>query len=301
MPFTTNISSTVPYESHFIEVYGSKMHYLDVGTGDPILFLHGNPTSSYLWRNVIPHLTSLGRCIAPDLIGMGKSDSPAIDYRFVDHARYLQRLIEVLGLKRITFVLHDWGSALGFHYACQHESNVKGLVFMEAIVMAARSWDGVPQEMRQFQQALRTPDTGWELAVHQNIFIERILPGEVLRGLSEDEMSHYRAPFLDPARRKPLWRWPNEVPIAGEPVDVVTLVTAYNQWLQQTELPKLLLTARPGRIMGDEMIEWCQSHLQHLTVVATGPALHFLQEDNPEQVGQAIARWYRSLKQISKP
>ena len=172
---------------------------------------------------------------------------------------------------------------------------------MEAILMAAQSWDGLPEDMRQFLQTLRTPDKGWELAVHQNIFIEQILPNEVMRGLNEEEMRQYRAPFVDPTRRKPLWRWPTEVPIAGEPADVAAVVGAYNHWLQQTELPKLLLTANPGRIVRAEMIEWCQSHLQHLTVVATGPALHFLQEDNPEQVGQAIARWYRSLKQISKP
>ncbi len=301
MSSATNISSNVPYESHFIEVYGSNIHYLDEGTGDPILFLHGNPTSSYLWRNVIPHLTSFGRCIAPDLIGMGKSDSPDIDYRFVDHARYLQRFIETLELKRITLVIHDWGSALGFHYAHQHESNIKGLAFMEAILMAVQSWDGLPEDMRQFQQMLRIPDTGWDLAVNQNIFIEQILPNDVMRGLHEDEMQHYRAPFLDPARRKPLWRWPNELPIAGEPVDVVTLVTAYNYWLQQTNLPKLLLIARPGRIIWDEMIEWCQSHLQNLTVADTGPGLHFLQEDNPEEVGMALAQWYTSLKPPLKP
>lgn len=295
MSSTTTISSNVPYESHFIEVFGSKMHYLDVGTGDPLLFLHGNPTSSYLWRNVIPHLTSWGRCIAPDLIGMGKSDSPDIEYRFVDHAHYLQRFIETLELRQITLVLHDWGSALGFHYAHHHEAMIKGLAFMEAILMAAPRWDVLAEDLRKFQQRLRTPDEGWELAVHQNIFIEEILPNNVLRPLSEEEMQHYRAPFVDPDRRKPLWRWPTEAPIAGEPADVVAVVETYNQWLQQTELPKLLVTARPGSLLGDQMVAWCREHLKQLTIRDGGPGLHFLQEDSPDQVGKAIAQWYANV------
>lgn len=295
MSSAPNSSANVPYESHFIEVYGSNIHYLDEGTGDPLLFLHGNPTSSYLWRNVIPHLTALGRCIAPDLIGMGKSDSPAIEYRFVDHARYLQRFIETLELRHLTLVLHDWGSALGFQYASQHEATIKGMAFMEAILMAAPTWDALPEDLRAFQQRLRTPAVGWELAVHQNIFIEEILPSNVLRQLTEEEMQQYRAPFVDPARRKPLWRWPTEAPIAGEPADVAALVGAYNHWLQQTELPKLLVTARPGSILGDQMVAWCREHLKQLTIRDGGPGLHFLQEDSPDQVGTAIAQWYASL------
>jgi haloalkane dehalogenase len=295
MALAAHISPDFPYESHFIDVYGSQMHYIDEGIGDPILFLHGNPTSSYLWRNIIPHLTPLGRCIALDLIGMGKSDSPDIEYRFVDHARYLHRFIETLELSRMTLVVHDWGSALGFHYAQQYEQNIKGIAFMEAILMAAASWDGIPEDVRTFLQRLRTPATGWELAVDQNIFIEQVLPNQVLRGLSEDELTQYRAPFIAPARRKPLWRWPNEAPIAGEPADVVALVRANNRWLQQTELPKLLVVARPGTMLGDTMSAWCQDHLKHLTIADGGPGLHFLQEDSPEQVGTAIARWYTTL------
>jgi haloalkane dehalogenase len=289
------ISPAFPYESHFIDVYGSQMHYIDEGIGDPILFLHGNPTSSYLWRNVIPHLTPLGRCIALDLIGMGKSDSPEIEYRFVDHARYLHRFIETLQLNRMTLVIHDWGSALGFHYAQHSEQKIKGIAFMEAILMAAPSWDGIPEDVRTFLQRLRNPTTGWELAVDQNIFIEQVLPNQVLRGLSDDEMMQYRAPFIDPARRKPLWRWPNEAPIAGEPADVVALVISYNRWLQQTDLPKLLIVGRPGTMIGAAMSAWCQDHLKHLTLADGGPGLHFLQEDSPEQVGTAIAQWYTTL------
>lgn len=294
MNSTSEISADFPYESRFVEVHGSNMHYVDEGSGDPILFLHGNPTSSYLWRNVIPHLSSLGRCIAPDLIGMGKSDSPDIAYRFVDHAHYLQKFIETLDLKHITLVIHDWGSALGFHYACEHEDNVKGIVFMEAILMAARRWDGLPDGMRQFQQRLRTDD-GIELVINQNIFIEQVLPSQVLRGLSEAEMAHYRAPFIDPARRKPLLQWPREVPIAGDPADVATLVTAFNLWLQKSELPKLLLTAQPGSIIGNEMVDWCRDHVKNLAIADCGNGLHFLQEDNLHQVGIEIARWYQLL------
>ncbi len=243
---TQEISADFPYQSNYIEVQGSRIHYLDKGTGDPILFLHGNPTSSYLWRNIIPHLTSLGRCLAPDLIGMGKSDKPDIEYRFFDHVKYLESFIEKLALKNLTLVVHDWGSALGFHHASRHEDNVKGIAFMEAIVMPFR-WEAFSADVKEMFQAFRTPEVGWEMIVNQNVFVEQILlsKGEV-RELSEAEKNHYREPFLEPASRKPVWRWPNEIPIEGQPADVAEAVEAYNRWLQQSDLPKLLFHASPG-------------------------------------------------------
>ena len=186
------ISAAFPFESKFVEVHGSKMHYVEEGAGDPVLFLHGNPTSSYLWRNVIPHVSPLARCIALDLIGMGKSDKPDIEYRFVDHSKYVEGFIEALGLRNITFVIHDWGSALGFHYARRHEDNVKGLAFMEAIVRPL-TWDEFPEQARQMFQGFRTPEVGENMLINQNMFVEAVLPGAMVRKLTEEEMNAVEA------------------------------------------------------------------------------------------------------------
>src|SRR3954464_10797213 len=185
-----------------IDVHGSRMHYVEEGEGPSVLFLHGNPTSSYLWRNVIPHVSGGARCIAPDLIGMGRSDKPDIDYRFVDHARYLDGFIEALGLGDVVLVLHDWGSGLGFHWARRHADRVRGLAFMEAILAPVSSWDAFPEGARQMFQAFRTPEVGWDLICKQNVFVEQALPGSVVRKLSDEEMDAYRAPFPDEASRK---------------------------------------------------------------------------------------------------
>ncbi|HLZ68916.1 MAG TPA: haloalkane dehalogenase [Dehalococcoidia bacterium] len=289
------ISPAFPYASHYVEVAGTKLHYIDEGAGEPILFLHGNPTSCYLWRNVIPHLTAQGRCLALDLAGMGKSEKPRSEYRFFDHVRYVEGFIAALGLRNLTLVLHDWGSALGFHYASRNVANVRALAFMEAILMPLPGWELLPDEVRTLFQAFRTPEAGWELSVNQNVFVEQVLPGGVLRGLSEEEMNRYRQPFTDPASRTPLWRWPNEIPIAGEPADVAAAVAAYNAWLQQTELPKLLLHATPGVTLGAPLVAWCRQSLKNLTTADLGPGLHFLQEDNPHGIGEALARWYAAL------
>ena len=202
------ISPDFPYESHYLEVEGSKLHYIETGSGDPILFLHGNPTSSYLWRNIIPYVTPLGRCIALDLIGMGKSGKPDIEYRFFDHVRYVEEFIRAMDLQDITLVLHDWGSALGFYYASRHADNVKGLAFMEAILKPIASWEEMDEGTRQMFQALRTPELGWDLVVNQNIFVEQAIPGSIVRPLTEVEMNHYRKPFTDPPSRKSGTPWP---------------------------------------------------------------------------------------------
>ena len=212
------ISTEFLFQSNFVEVHGSKIHYIDEGKGEPILLLHGNPTSSYLWRNIIPHLTDNARCIAPDLIGMGKSDKPDIEYRFFDHVKYIEGFIDKMKLKDITLVVHDWGSALGFHYAMRNEDKIRGIAFMEAILAPTESWDmfqpGFGPEGQKLFQAFRTPDVGWDMIVNQNIFLEVILPKiGTVRRLSEDEMAHYREPFRKPEYRKPVWRWSNEIPI----------------------------------------------------------------------------------------
>lgn len=289
------IAADFPFKANYLEVQGAKMHYLDEGAGDPILFLHGNPESAYVWRNIIPHLAPLGRCLAPDLIGFGKSDKPAIDYRFFDHVNYVEEFIATLGLKQITLVIHDWGSALGLHYAMRHEENVKGIAMMEAIVAPIPSWELFPADVAPLFQAFRTPGVGWDLIVNQNLFIEQVLPGGVVRPLTEPEMNRYREPFRAPASRKPIWRFPNELPIAGEPADVVEAVNSYHYKLQQSPLPKLLFHATPGVLITAPVVAWCRQHLPKLTTVDIGPGRHFLQEDNPHLIGAELAKWYRTL------
>ena len=289
----SKIPTDFPYESRWAEVEGSRMHYVEVGSGEPILFLHGQPTSSYLWRNVLPHLAPLGRAIAPDLIGFGRSDKPDIEYRFVDHARYVDGFIEALGLDRLTFVIHDWGSGLGFHWARRHPDRVRGLAFFEAIIAPIPSWDDFPAELRELFRGFRSPETGRSLLIDQNVFIGKVLPGAVVRGLTEVEMERYREPFRDPASREPVYRWPNELPIGGEPADVTEIVGAYNAWLQETDVPKLLLHAEPGAITQAPLVEWCKAHLPELEVVHVGAGIHYLQEDNPDGIGKAVADWYR--------
>ena len=270
------------------------MHYVEGGSGDPVLFLHGNPTSSYLWRNVMPHLDGVARSIAPDMVGMGQSDKPDLEYRLVDHARYVDGFIEALGLERVTLVIHDWGSALGFHYARRHAANVKGIAFMEAIVRPV-TWDEWPRTVRPLFQKFRTPEVGWDLVVNKNVFVEQVLPGAIMRDLTDQEMDAYRAPFLDLPSRKPVWRWPNEIPGDGEPADGVELVGAYADWLGQSQVPKLLLYSHPGAILRSDLVEWCRQNVSALDTVDIGPGLHFVQEDRPHEIGKAIGGWYARL------
>lgn len=285
-----------PYIPRYAEVLGSRMHYVDAGEGDPIVLLHGNPTSSFLWRGVIPYLTKLGRCIAPDLIGMDKSDKPDIGYRLTDHARYLDALFDdVLKLDRITFVLHDWGGALGLYYARRNPQKVKGVAFMEAIVRPF-SWDDWPEQAKEPFQGFRTPELGEKMILEQNMFVEGILPGAVFRKLSDDEMARYREPFQTPESRWPTLQWPREIPIDGEPADVHELVSANSEWLQKADIPKLLCFAEPGAIMRN-LVPWCQQNISNLKTVNVGPGVHFIQEDQPDAIGRAIAEWIRETGQ----
>ena len=288
------ISGAFPFESKFIEVEGSKIHYVEEGSGDPILFLHGNPTSSYLWRNIIPYAAEVGRAIAPDLIGMGKSDKPDIEYRFFDHSRYVEGFIAKLGLRNITFVMHDWGSALGFHYASRHEGNVKGLAFMEAI-MRPMTWADMPDQARDMFKSFRTKDVGEDLLIKRNMFVENVLPASVVRTLTDEEMDHYREPYKEEAARKPVWRWPNEIPIEGEPKDVHEAAKAYWAWLQRTELPKLLFYANPGALLPAAIVPTLEQAMKNLKTVDIGPGVHFVQEDNPHKIGEEVAAWYKGL------
>ena len=289
------ISATFPYEKRRVTVQGAELAYVDEGSGEPVLFLHGNPTSSYLWRNVMPHLAKDARIIAPDLIGMGDSEKIDSEYRYVDHYRYLSGFIEALGLDKVTLVLHDWGSGLGFHWAKQNADKVKAIAFMEAIVSVVPSWDAFPDDFRELFQAFRTDGVGQQMIMEKNMFVEQVLPGAVVRGLTDDEMAVYRAPYPTVESRKPLWRWPNEIPIEGTPADVTEIVTAYSEWLRETELPKLLLHATPGGLIREPVVQMLKQALPNLETVHIGPGVHFVQEDNPHGIGEAIRDWYRRL------
>lgn len=296
MPAVKEISAAFPFESRFVDVKGSKIHYVEEGSGDPVLFLHGNPTSSYLWRNIIPYVSRTRRAIAMDLIGMGKSEKPDIEYRFFDHYEYVEGFIKALGLEDVSFVIHDWGSSLALHYARQNEGNVKAIAMMELILAPVPTWEDFPPDFVETFKAFRTPDMGWGMIVDQHMFVEAILPAAIVRDLSDEEMNRYREPYVQTASRKPLWRWPNELPIAGEPADVVDAIATYNGWLQETEIPKLLFHATPGAIMPPEMVQWCAANLKNLETVDLGSGIHFLQEDHPHEIGQGLADWLSRIQ-----
>jgi haloalkane dehalogenase len=272
-------------------VLDTQMAYVDVGEGDPIVFLHGNPTSSYLWRNVIPHVSGDGRCLAPDLVGMGESGKmPSRNYRFADHARYLDAWFEALDLPgKLVLVLHDWGSALGFHWAFRHPQRIKAIAYMEAIV-PPRSWNDFPDGRDKIFRALRS-DAGERLVLDENYFIENVLPKSVLRRLTGEEMAAYRRPFLDRDSRLPTLLWPRELPIEGEPADVTSIVTQYGMWLSQCSVPKLFINADPGAQLVGRQREFCRTWPNQREVNVKG--IHFIQEDSPEEIGRAIASFVR--------
>jgi len=282
------ISAADPHPRRRARVLDTEMSYVDMGEGRPVVFLHGNPTSSYLWRNVMPHVAGTHRCLAPDLVGMGQSGkAPAGSYRFVDHARYLDAWFDALDLTAgVTLVVHDWGSALGFHWARRHPERVRALVYMEAIVRPL-TWADWPEVARKVFQGMRSP-AGDEMVLEKNVFVERILPLSVLRGLTEAEMAVYRTPYVEPGEaRRPTLTWPRQIPIDGEPADVVAIVDEYARWLAKSPLPKLFVNADPGTILTGPQRQFCRTwpHQDEITVRGG----HFIQEDSPHEIGRAIA------------
>ena len=282
------------YDRRRMPVLDTDMAYVDTGRGNPVVFLHGNPTSSFLWRKVIPHVQGVGRCLAPDLVGMGQSGKAvAGSYRFVDHRRYLDAWFEAMDLGGdITLVVHDWGSALGFDWARRHPDRVTGLVYMEALVRPL-TWAEWPENARKIFQAMRSP-AGEELVLQKNVFVDRILPGSILGTLSSAEMDVYRAPYVEPGEsRRPTLQWPREIPIDGEPADVVEIVEAYSKWLAQSQVPKLFINADPGSILVGAQREFCRSWPNQDELTVKG--VHFIQEDSPLEIGQAVrtfvGRW----------
>jgi len=288
------VISAKEHPKKFVDVLGKRMAYVELGSGDPIVFQHGNPTSSYLWRNVMPHVQHLGRCIALDLIGMGDSEklepSGPDRYTFVEHRRFFDAALEALGITRdVTFVIHDWGSALGFDWAHRHRDRVKGICYMEAIVCPL-TWDEWPEQARAVFQGFRSP-AGEDLVLERNVFVERVLPGSILRKLGDEEMNVYRRPFAEPGEgRRPTLTWPRQIPIDGEPADVVAIVRDYADWLAVADLPKLFIAAEPGAILIGAQRELCRRWPNQTEVKVRGN--HFLQEDSPDEIGRAIADWY---------
>ncbi len=288
---------TTRYKKKFAEIRGKRMAYIEEGTGDPIVFLHGNPMSSYLWRNVMPHLEGRGRLIAPDLIGMGDSDKldhagPG-SYSVSEHAEYLFALLEGLGVReRVTLVLHDWGSGLGFHWAEQHRDAVKGIAFMEAIVTAFPTWDEFPKDLHGPIGRLRSAE-GEAMVLDDNFFIDTLLPSAVLRELSPEEHAEYRRPFLESGEgRRPTLAGPRQLPIAGEPADTVAIVRAYADYLSSSPLPKLFVNADPGAFLVGYARDFVRTWPNLTEVTVRGS--HFIQEDSPDEIGVALSNWLRN-------
>jgi haloalkane dehalogenase len=280
-----------------IEVNGKSMAYVEIGEGDPIVFQHGNPTSSYLWRNVMPHLAEQGRCIAVDLIGMGSSaklNNPGpTSYSYKEHRKFLFKAWEKLGIKeRVTLVIHDWGSALGFDWAYQNPDAVRGIAFMEGIVRPV-SWGEWPESARSVFQGFRS-EAGEAMILEKNMFVERVLPSSVMRELSDEEMTVYRRPYLEAGEdRRPTLTWPRQIPLDGEPADVHEVVAQYSAWLNECDIPKLFINADPGAILIGKQREFCRGW-KNITEV-TVPGIHFLQEDSPHEIGDAISDWLRNI------
>jgi len=287
----------MPTTQHFADVNGKRIAYLEAGSGDPIVLLHGNPTSSFLWRNIIPELEGGGRVIAPDLIGQGDSEKlPASDgadrYSFEVAFEYLDGLLHEIGAdNNVTLVIHDWGSGLGFYWASLNPESVKGIAYMEAIVMPM-SWEDWPESARGIFQGFRSPK-GEELVLERNMFVEAVLPSSVMRDLSDEEMNAYRAPFDNPDSRQPTLNWPRQIPIEGEPANMVELVESYAAFMAGSDIPKLFINADPGSILVGKQREFCRGWPNQVEVTVRG--LHFLQEDSPQEISQAVATWHATL------
>ena len=297
-PAGQEISAAFPFDKKTVEVLGSSMAYVEEGEGSVVLFLHGNPTSSYLWRNVIPHVTDTHRAVAVDLIGMGDSAKPDLDYRFATHAAYLDEFIRALDLEDLVLVVHDWGSALGMRYARLNEDNVRGLAFMEAIVppgLPAAGYEAMGETGEVFRR-LRTTGVGEEMVLENNFFVEVVLfELGVVRTLTEEERAAYRRPFASPASRKPTLVWPREIPIGGTPADVEAVVRANGRWLTETALPKLYFFVTPGALNPPPVAKALSSSLSNLTAVDLGAGSHFVQEDHPHEIGRALSGWLKEI------
>ena len=289
--------NSITLKKQKISINNKNIAYVESGSGDPIIFLHGNPTSSYLWRNITPHLESQGRCICIDLIGMGDSDKldnpDENSYQFEEHYHYVNAAIESLtNGENITFVIHDWGSALGFNWCYHNPDSVKGIAYMEAIVKEM-TWEDWGDEAKGIFQGFRS-DAGESLVLEKNYFVERVLPGSIIRRLSDEEIEEYRRPFINPGEdRRPTLSWPREIPIEGQPANVCEIVNQYAEWMQTNDIPKLFINAEPGAITTGRIRDFCRSWKNQTEVTVKG--IHFIQEDSPDDIGKAISTWYKNI------
>ena len=287
-----NNLSTKSFPKKYVTVLGKRMAYCEIGEGNPILFQHGNQTSSYLWRNIMTHLETHGRCIAIDLIGMGDSekleDSGDNTYSYHIQKKYFDACLEELGIhENITLVIHDWGSALGFHWAQEHPSQVKGICYMEGIVTPLK-WEDWNQDAKGIFQGFRS-EAGTEMILRKNLFIEAVLPGSIIRDLSTEEMDEYRRPFINELDRRPTLDWPRHIPIENHPKDICEIVKSYGEWMSVNEIPKLFINAEPGAILTGQQREFCRTWKNQTEVTVSGS--HFIQEDSPHEIGSAICEW----------
>ena len=290
------ISTQVKLPSKFINVHGAKMHYMEVGEGNPILFLHGIPTSSYLWRNIMPYLASLGRCIAVDLVGFGQSERPDIAYTISDHIKYVEGFIEALNLKNITLVMHGWGSVIGFDYAMRHEKNCRGLVFYEAFLRTENGQDlSLPYQEQLV--TLQGQENVYDLTMNGLAFIDHIIPQTVMRTLSSDELNAYREPFMAAGSGKPILQYLQELPNSSGKSKAEELIANYSAKLTRSRLPKLMLYSVPGFITTIAAAMWAKEHLPNLEIVDIGEELHLAQESYPELIGDTISVWLQSVEQ----
>ncbi|MCY9660688.1 haloalkane dehalogenase [Paenibacillus chondroitinus] len=298
---TAPIGKEYPFKSRFLEINGQHLHYIDQGSGNPILFLHGNPTWSYMWRNIIPYLTNSARCIAVDLIGMGRSDKSDVGYTFLEHVDYISQFIDKLGLSDLTIVGHDWGMAIGLQYAMNHSGNVKAVAMIEPQALyPCPDWSVfTPAEAKELFQTLRDPELGWPLMRDKSVFVEGMPTIIINRTLTPEEHEQYREPFKDQDNRKPMWMFPNQIPIDGSPNEVVQAVLLRNKWFTEASMPKILFYATPGCTIREPQISWCQANLQNFTTFDIGKGYHHLVEENPHAIGQELQRWYGEVSSKS--
>jgi haloalkane dehalogenase len=280
------------------------MHYFELGEGRPVIFFHGNPVWSYLWRNVLPLVENAGRCIAFDLIGMGRSGKPDIDYSFLDHSRYIEAFIENLGLKDVILVLHDWGMALGMYYTMHRPKNVTAIAYtangmnglIEGVLSPLKGWNEIDKQVGDMLQSFRTPELGWKLVAEQNMFIDQVLLHGALRGIGPEQIAYYNEPYKTPQDRKAVWAWPQQIPVAGDPAENTKAIAEVNKFLQETTIPKLFIHGQASQENnGLPMVKWFMEHVKNIEFRSVGPVGHYLQEDNPEGIGVELAKWIKGL------
>ena len=293
------MSNTQPKESRLeskvISVLDSEIHYVEAGEGDPILFLHGIPTSSYLWRNIIPQLSLTGRCIAPDLIGMGLSGKPNLEYTIHEHIRYIEEFINLLNLENMTIVMHAWGSLVGFHYAVNHPQNIKGLAFLEAYVRPISQEDVLALPMQERASILEGTGDVKDQIINHNYYVQNIMPDSIMRSLSDEEKTSYAEPFLLPGSGKPIWQYLQELPTGSNNTPASKLIEDYSSLLTKLAIPKLMLYAMPGFNTSLDTVQWAKNNFEDLTIVEIDDALHYAQETHPKELADAIESWLKLL------